>query len=190
MDQKKIGCFLKELRKEKGITQEQAAEQFGVAQRTVSRWETGNNMPDLSMLVELAEFYEVDIREIIDGERKSDIMNEEVKETLEKVADYTDTEKEATLKNFMQTSIIVIALSVVEIIILGFDINNYYFNELKTLIPLMIFGMVLGTFVNAYKTKYEMTKFKKAKKAMIIGLIVVFAAVVIGIIAAVGILAL
>ena len=41
MDLKKIGLFLKELRREKGITQEQVAEVFGVSGRTVSRWETG-----------------------------------------------------------------------------------------------------------------------------------------------------
>ena len=41
MDQKKIGSFLRELRNENGITQEQAANEFGVAQRTVSRWEAG-----------------------------------------------------------------------------------------------------------------------------------------------------
>ena len=80
MDQKKIGIFLKELRKEKGLTQAQLAEQFKVSDRTISRWETGSNMPDLSVLVELADFYDVDIREIIDGERKSEIMNNEEKE--------------------------------------------------------------------------------------------------------------
>ena len=46
MDQQKIGNFLKTLRKEKGITQEQFAETLNVARRTVSRWETGSNMPD------------------------------------------------------------------------------------------------------------------------------------------------
>ena len=44
MDQKKIGSFLKELRKEKGITQEQFAENLNVSGRTVSRWETGTNV--------------------------------------------------------------------------------------------------------------------------------------------------
>lgn len=91
MNQQKIGNFLKDLRKEKGITQEQVAEHFGVAGRTVSRWETGSNMPDLSMLVDIAMFYDVEVREILDGERKSENMNTEMKETLEKVADYTDT---------------------------------------------------------------------------------------------------
>lgn len=50
MDQKKIGSFIKELRKEKNLTQEQLAEKFNVSRRTVSRWETGNNMPDLDIL--------------------------------------------------------------------------------------------------------------------------------------------
>ena len=68
MDQRKIGAFLKELRKEKGITQEQMAEELGVSGRTISRWETGSNMPDIGMLVEIAEFYDVSIPEIINGE--------------------------------------------------------------------------------------------------------------------------
>ena len=93
MDQKKTGLFLKELRKAKSLTQEQLAERFNVSNRTVSRWETGNNMPDLSILVELADFYEVDIREIIDGERKSENMNEKMNATLAKVAEYSDTDK-------------------------------------------------------------------------------------------------
>ena len=59
--------------------------------RTVSRWETGSNMPDISLLVALAEFYEVSIPEIIDGERKSETMNEEAKETALKLSDYAET---------------------------------------------------------------------------------------------------
>ena len=97
MDQKKIGLFLKELRKEKQLTQEQLAERFGVTNRSVSRWETGSNMPDLSILVELADFYDVDIRDIIDGERKGEDMNKEEKERLQLVADYAKTEKNTLL---------------------------------------------------------------------------------------------
>ncbi len=93
MDQKKIGLFLKNLRKEKKLTQEQLAEKLNVSNRTVSRWENGNNMPDLSILVELAELYNVDIKEIIDGERKSEIMEKGMKDTLVKVAEYTNEEK-------------------------------------------------------------------------------------------------
>ena len=93
VDQIKIGNFLKELRKEKDKTQEEIAELFGVSSRSVSRWENGNTMPDLAILVELADYYGVEIREIIDGERKSDIMEKEEKETLLKIADYVDKQK-------------------------------------------------------------------------------------------------
>ncbi|WNX89797.1 helix-turn-helix transcriptional regulator [Emergencia timonensis] len=94
MDQKKTGRFFKELRNEKGWTQEQLAEKLNVSGRTISRWETGNNMPDLDMLIEMADFYDVDIRELIDGERKSEKMNKDMEETVLKVADYSNEEKE------------------------------------------------------------------------------------------------
>ena len=98
MDQKKTGCFFKKLRKEKGLTQEKLAEHFNVSGRTVSRWETGSNMPDLDILIEMADFYQVDIRELIDGERKSEKMNKEVEETILKVADYSNEEKNQLMK--------------------------------------------------------------------------------------------
>ena len=90
MDQKKIGKFLKELRKEKGITQEEFAEMLNVSGRTVSRWETGTNMPDISLLVDIAEIFDVGIPEIINGERKSEIMEKEVKETVLSLSDYAE----------------------------------------------------------------------------------------------------
>ena len=68
MNQEKIGRFLKQLRMEKQLTQEKLSETLGVSRRTVSRWETGNNLPDLSILVELADFYDVDLKEIFADE--------------------------------------------------------------------------------------------------------------------------
>ena len=94
MDLVKIGMFLKELRKEKELTQEQLAETLSVSRRTVSRWETGSNMPDLDLLVEMADLYQVDLRELLNGERKNDRMNEELKETVLQVAEYSSTEKQ------------------------------------------------------------------------------------------------
>ena len=98
MDLVKIGRLLQELRKEKGLTQEQLAERMGVARRTVSRWETGSNMPDLDILMELADLYAVDLREILSGERKSERMDREMKETVLQVADYSNEEKTRLLR--------------------------------------------------------------------------------------------
>ncbi len=106
MDQIKIGTFLKTLRKEKNLTQEQLAEQLGVSNRTVSRWETGSNMPDISLLTEIAEFYDVSIPELIYGERKSENMREEVKEVAETMSDYAKAEKENMVKSIRDMSII------------------------------------------------------------------------------------
>ena len=89
MDQVKVGIFLKQLRKEKELTQEQLAEKLRVSNRTISRWETGSNMPDISMLVEIADFYAVSIPEIICGERKGESMNQETRETAGAMAEYS-----------------------------------------------------------------------------------------------------
>ena len=94
MDQQKIGRFLKDLRKEKNLTQEQLAERFQISRRTVSRWGTGSNLPDLDILIEMADYYDVDLREILDGERKSEKMDKELEETVLKVADYSNEEKQ------------------------------------------------------------------------------------------------
>lgn len=93
MNQIKIGGFIKELRKEKGLTQEQLAEQFNVNRRTVSRWETGSNLPDLDILIEMADYYGIELRELLDGERKSEEMNKELEETVLKVVEYSNEDK-------------------------------------------------------------------------------------------------
>ena len=93
MDQIKIGAFLRDLRKEHDLSQEQLAERFNVSSRSVSRWENGNTMPDISIMIELADYYDIDIRDLLRGERKSDKMEENLKETLVMVADYTEADK-------------------------------------------------------------------------------------------------
>ncbi len=98
MNQVKIGEFLKLLRKEKGLTQEQFAEVMNVSNRTVSRWENGNNMPDLDILIDISEYYEVDLRELLNGERKSEKMNKELEEIVLKSVDYTNTQTEKYVK--------------------------------------------------------------------------------------------
>ena len=98
MNCKRIGGFLRELRREKGLTQEQLAELLGVSGRTVSRWETGANMPDLDLLIQIADFYAVEVREILDGGRSDREVNEEMKETVLLVADYSNEEKQKLAK--------------------------------------------------------------------------------------------
>lgn len=69
MDQMKIGKFIAVLRKEKGLTQEQLGEKLDVTNKTISRWENGNYMPDVEMLSLLSKEFGVSINELISGER-------------------------------------------------------------------------------------------------------------------------
>ena len=126
MDQKKTGQFLKSLRNEKGLTQEQLAKQFNVSNRSVSRWETGTNLPDISLLVEIADFYDVDVREIIDGERKSEMMDKETKEVAEKMAVYAGNEKGRLLRGVQIAGIAGVCVTLIALVlqIIAYDINN------------------------------------------------------------------
>jgi len=68
MDVKKIGRFIAENRKAKGMTQKMLAETLGVSDKTVSRWENGNYMPDLSLLQPLSEALDISLSELLNGE--------------------------------------------------------------------------------------------------------------------------
>lgn len=92
MDTIKIGNFLRELRKEKNLTQEQLADVFNVSARTVSRWETGSNMPDISIIVEIADYYDLDVREILNGERSNALPADS--SSIKDIAEYADKDKE------------------------------------------------------------------------------------------------
>ena len=69
MEQEKIGRFLGQVRRERELTQEQLAQRLGVSQRTVSRWETGRNMPDISMLTALCAQLDISVAELLAGQR-------------------------------------------------------------------------------------------------------------------------
>ena len=150
MNQVKIGGFLRELRKEKGLTQEQFAEQFNISRRSVSRWETGSNMPDVGLLIEIADFFEVDIREIIDGERKSENMDKE-KETLKKVAEYADAEKFKLKKKISNI------LKWMSLLILGSVLIGFFANQLDTILGCVCFtfGVVLLVGISMLMSKQD-----------------------------------
>lgn len=131
MDTKKCGAFLKELRREKGLTQQALAEALGVSGRTVSRWETGVNLPDLDLLLELSDFYQIELRALLEGERRPVAQppqgalqgeaeqeagpprqpgednvgeawkQEEERETLQRIADYSTAQEKRLLKNVL-----------------------------------------------------------------------------------------
>ena len=185
MDQIKIGAFLKLLRKEKNLTQEQLAEQLGVSNRTVSRWENGNNMPDISLLSEIAEFYDVSIPELIYGERKSENMREEAKEVAETMSDYAKAEKETLVKSIRNMSLIGL-IALIIYMVLGrtsvYDRNNlfryvYGISEALIYVTVLMFPLYTTGLLSKIRIRTTNSKFKNipVPAIKIIGFIAAFA---------------
>lgn len=144
MNQAKIGQFLKELRKEKGITQAQLAEILGVANRSISRWENGVNMPDFSLLIEIAKFYDVEIEEILDGERKIENMEKKTEETLMKIADYNDNEKKLIARRVGRFQAVALIAMAGYMYMIFNDMEDTFIDGILS--GLML-GIVLGTLI-------------------------------------------
>lgn len=93
MDQEKVGKFIAQLRRERGMTQEKLGERLGVTNKTVSRWETGRYMPDVDKLLELSELLGVSVNELLSGERLEtpERAVEKAEENLISVLSQSDT---------------------------------------------------------------------------------------------------
>ena len=111
-------------------------------------------MPDLGILVELADYYQIDIGEIIDGERKSENMNKETKETLLKVADYAEMEKMMLVrkKEFSFLGKILFILFAVSLLLsaIAFNLDKVVFS-LIAFAFVIIFACVLVVFSKSYE---------------------------------------
>lgn len=68
MNQKKIGKFIAECRKNKSLTQEQLANKLGISDRAISKWERGLNLPDASLMIELCNILGINVNELLTGE--------------------------------------------------------------------------------------------------------------------------
>ena len=177
MDQKKTGQFLKTLRNERGITQEQLAQKFNVSNRSVSRWETGTNLPDISLLVEIADFYDVDVREIIDGERKSDMMDKETREVAGKMADYAGNEKGKLLRFVQIAGISGTAVTILALVLqtLAYEPDLRRFTAILLTFAAFVVMGVITLYVTGILQK--ITKHRKLVKAIKVTTIVVMALV-------------
>lgn len=72
MDQIKIGGFIAEERKRKGYTQKILSEKLGISDKTISKWETGNGFPEVSLLIPLCSELDITVNELLSGERVSE----------------------------------------------------------------------------------------------------------------------
>lgn len=90
MNQEKIGKFIATCRKNKKMTQSELAEGLGVTDRSVSNWENGKNMPDLSLFKSLCDILDITINELLSGEKLSkDKYQEKFEENIVNTIDYS-----------------------------------------------------------------------------------------------------
>jgi len=118
MDQKKIGAFISELRKEKRMTQKDLAEKLGVTDRAISKWENGRGLPEVSLMKPLCEILEITVNELLNGERiaQRDYQEKSEFRFLDTI-EYTD--KKIKQKNILLRMIAVItALLLITAIVL------------------------------------------------------------------------
>lgn len=72
MDQIKIGKFIAQMRKEQSLTQRQLADIIGISDKAVSKWETGNGLPEVSLMMPLCKTLRITVNELLSGERLTD----------------------------------------------------------------------------------------------------------------------
>lgn len=91
MNQQKIGIFISKCRKEKNLTQMKLAEKLGVTDRSVSKWENGKCMPDLSLFKSLCNELEITINELLSGERSSkEFYQDKFEKNIVDIIDYSN----------------------------------------------------------------------------------------------------
>lgn len=105
MNQENIGKFIATLRKEKKLTQEQLAEKLGVNNRTVSRWENGHCLPDLSLLEEISKEFDVSVSEILNAKRMTREELIELRDSINSLIDSDVTGKAKKVDELNKTFI-------------------------------------------------------------------------------------
>lgn len=111
MDQIKIGKFILECRKEKGLTQEQLAEKLGVSSKSISRWENGNTLPNYSLLKDLCNELDINVNELLSGEKikGNDYMNKSEENLVNLRKQIDERKKVLTIISYVILLIIIIA---------------------------------------------------------------------------------
>lgn len=163
MDQKRIGAFIAQCRKEKNLTQMQLAELLGITNQAVSKWENGRGMPDVSLLQPLCDVLGISLNELFSGEH---ISAEEYKGKAEENISKLFKEKQiANLKPVKYLfSICANATLLVAVIELAVALVGNFFNS-TILKPMLINVSVWLILFLASMSKlvYDRKKLKKLK---------------------------
>ena len=180
MDQLKIGNFIADCRKRKNLTQMQLAENLGITDKAVSKWERGVAMPDTSIMLELCDILGISVNELLSGEKIDMENNNQKTEQL-----LLDMAKELEKKNkTIWTSMWVIMIASMTALFAGIFVAAFLIPEgvwqLVTILCVCVvffipcfYALKLEVNVGAYKCKncgHEIVPtYKEAMNAMHMG---------------------
>ena len=148
MDMIKTGDLLRSLRKAKGLTQEDVATRLMLSPKTISRWESGLGLPDISIITDVATLYDVTVDEILKGQRNSKNLKEETEKSNDKKVNNILTNKITSKFNiYFYVAIGILSAFLVTEVILGLLVNSIVAIVLMALgfiisINLIIFGNI------------------------------------------------
>lgn len=127
MNQEKIGKFISDLRKEKNMTQEKLAEKIGVTDKSISRWENGKTMPDISLLFILANELDCTLQELLNGRKMTKEELIELKETINNLIEYQSNQQIKNEKKLSKYNIIGCISLLLAVFNNSFGYLNYIF---------------------------------------------------------------
>ena len=136
MDQIKIGKFILNCRKEKGLTQEQLAEKLGVTSKSISRWENGRNMPDYSILKDLCNILDIDVNEFLIGEKinKNEIRTQSYENLDLILKEYYKMKKQKKIiKTILFVTLILFVLFIIRVIMILGIANLTFLTPVKNI---------------------------------------------------------
>ncbi len=113
MDQERIGKFISEIRKQRGMTQKELAEKIGISDKTISKWECGNSIPDITYLEALCDSLDIKVNELLSGELLSDkSYSEKAEENIMALIKENESNKKGgLLRNIIGIVLIILALA-------------------------------------------------------------------------------
>ena len=140
MDQIKTGKFIADERKKKGYTQRQLAEQLGISDKTISKWERGNGFPEISLLLPLCNELDLSVNELLTGERISETeYREKAEENMVNLVKEAQESKKKIILSGMVSALVIIAATPMFVVagiaiacILDRDAGAYECPECKT----------------------------------------------------------
>lgn len=147
IDKVKFGAFVAQLRKERGLTQKELAEKLCISNKAVSKWETGVSIPDVGLLVPLAEVLNVTVTELLTGQRQSQTLDaQQVEDVVKKAISYSEVTPRRKLNSkHLAIYLMCILLTLLELAALHLLGLSDRINREYLLLPLL-FGILFGAY--------------------------------------------